>query len=39
MKIYLSMQNVRIWEDLLYKEIKSTLTVANSNAKLARYLD
>jgi len=30
---------MRAWEDLLYKEVRSTLTVANSNAKMARYLN
>ena len=27
------------WKDLLYKEVRSTLTIANSNAKIARYLN
>jgi len=30
---------MRIWEDLLYKEVRSTLTITNSNAKIARYLN
>jgi len=30
---------MRVWEDLLYKEVRSTLTVANSNIKIARYFD
>jgi len=30
---------MRIWEDLLYKEVRSTLTIANSNIKIARYLN
>jgi len=30
---------MRIWEDLLYKEVRNTLTVTNSNIKIARYLN
>ena len=30
---------MRIWKDLLYKEVRSTLTTTNSNAKIARYLN
>jgi len=33
------MQNIRIWKDLLYKEVRSTLTVTNSNIKIVRYLN
>ena len=29
------MQNMRLQKDFLYKKIKSTLTVANFNAKIA----
>jgi len=30
---------MRMWEDLLYKEVRSTLTITNSNVKIARYLN
>ena len=29
---------MRVQEDLLYKKVRSTLTIANSNIKIARYL-
>ena len=34
-KIYLSIQNVYLQKDFLYKEIRSTLTITNFNAKIA----
>jgi phage gp36-like protein len=30
---------MRLQKDFLYKEIRSTLTIANSNIKMAWYLD
>ena len=30
---------MHIWKNLLYKEIRSTLTTANSNIKMARYIN
>jgi len=30
---------MRIWKDLLYKEVRSTLTTTNSNIKMAQYLN
>jgi len=33
------MQGVRAWEDLLYKEVRSTLTATNSDIKIARHLN
>ena len=38
-KIYLSVQNVYLWKDFLYKEIRSILTVTNFNIKMAWYLN
>jgi len=35
MKIRLSIQNVRAWKNLLYKEARSTLTATNPNTKIA----
>jgi hypothetical protein len=34
-KICLSMQNIYLQKDFLYKEIRSTLTITNSNIKMA----
>jgi len=39
MKIRSSIQNVRVWEDLLYKEVKNILTATNSNIKMARHFN
>ena len=33
------MQDIRMWKDLLYKEVRSTLTATNSDAKIARHLN
>ena len=30
---------MRTWKDLLYKEVRSTLTATNSNIKMAKYLN
>ena len=30
---------MRAWKNLLYKEIRSTLTTTNSNVKIARYIN
>ena len=39
MKIYSGIQDIYIWKDLLYKEVRNTLTATNSNIKMARYLN
>ena len=33
------MQNVYIWKDLLYKEVRSTLTATNPNIKILHSLN
>ena len=38
-EVYLSIQNMCLWEDFLYKEIRSTLTVTNSNTKILHLLN
>ena len=39
MKIRLSMQDMRAWEDLLCEEVRNTSTATNSDAKMAQHLD